>query len=295
MSSARGGESFRLEAWWDRVGAFAPDQWGNRALGAIIGPRDACHLVHLRKLAAAYIDFGPPKPSDVFILGIGEPPYRDWTKIGGLPFWPRGRAWPHSDRDLPLPFLAQFDFRDSKDIVGDLPADILLLFGDKRSPSKVVAKWQSSKYSGPLVQPEDMPIAPTSPCFYGVRWRTESFPHARLPKELILEDGSRVLEPWTVCEVVGMQIGPAPYLPPQDQDVRETHRIMCSLCAFYPQPEIPWQFINRPEPLNEREAQDLMFELTEFEGYHYMRGRAVVCVVMGSSGELEVIASEDDL
>ncbi len=289
MNGAEERESFQLGPWWDRVGSLGPDKWGNRALGAIIGPRDACMLVRLRQLIRKHVCFGRPVPSDVFLLGIGEPPSRDWTKIGGLPFWPYDRPWPHGDTQEPLPFLAQFDFRDSLDIVGKLPAELLLLFGDKDHPETIVAKWQSSRCETRLIDRDQMPIEPVTPCFYGTRWRTESYPDASWPDELILEDGSRALTPWLVCEILGMQIGSAPFVPPQGLEARETKRIICSLCAIFPQPSVPWQFANRAEPLTEQEATQLSLDLTEYKDPD---GFAVVCVVVAPSGEPEVLAMQ---
>lgn len=290
MNTAKKRDSFHLDEWWDRVGPLVvPDKWGNRALGAIIGPRDACSLVRLRQLVREHISFGHAVPADVFLLGTGEAPSREWTKIGGLPFWPRDRPWPHGDTQKPLPFLAQFNFRDSLDIVGQLPGDLLVLFGDKDHPATIVAKWQSSSYNGCLIGRDDMPIEPVTARFYGTRWRTESYPDATWPADLILEDGSRVLEPWLVCEILGMQIGPSPLLPPGKGRPWKTERIICSMCAIFPQPDVPWQFTNRAEPLTEQEAAQLSLDLSEYKDAD---GFAVVCVVIATSGEPEVLALE---
>lgn len=283
-------EVFHIDQWQNRIGRSAPSKWGNRALGTIIGPRDACMLVELRRMVRGYMTFGDPVPTDFFLLGIGEPPSRDRTKIGGLPFWPRSRPWPHSAAHVPLPFLAQFNFRGSRDIVGELPADILLLFGHKNEPSEIVAVWQSSKCREPLVGPDDMPITPVTPCLYGTRWRTESYLDGRWPDDLILEDGSRVLEPWLLCEPLGLKIGASYFLISRDEQLSTGERIVCSMCALPPQPGVPWQFTNRAEPLTESEAEQLTFELTG----HPPDGFAVVSVAITPTGEPHVMSLEYD-
>jgi hypothetical protein len=74
---------------------------------------------------------GAGVPTDIFLWGQGEPKDRTLTKVGGLPYWPFEKAWPVGE-DGELVFLAQFNFVDSKDLVGELPGDLLLLFSDAR-------------------------------------------------------------------------------------------------------------------------------------------------------------------
>ena len=69
-------------------------------------------------------------PTDVFIYGRGEPHRREVTKIGGLPYWPAGRPWPHTAQGELMTFVFQFCFADSRDITGDLPGDVLLFFSE---------------------------------------------------------------------------------------------------------------------------------------------------------------------
>src|SRR5262245_44199884 len=45
--------------------------------------------------------FGPDPlikrvPTDVFVFRLGEPPRRDVTKVGGVPYLPLSRAWPRN-------------------------------------------------------------------------------------------------------------------------------------------------------------------------------------------------------
>lgn len=288
MNTAQKRDTFRVNHWWHRVGRLVPKE-GYWAFGAIIGPCDACRLAYVRQLVRQQVSFGRPVPTDVFLLGIGEPPSRGWTKIGGLPFWPHNRPWPHGQTRKPLPFLAQFDFRDSLDIVGHLPGDLLLLFGEKDHPSRIVAKWQSANCKDALIDHGEMPIEPITPCFYGTRWRTENYPDATWPYDLILEDGSRVTPSYFVDEILGMQISRSPFLPAGKGRPWKTERIICSMSAIFPQPDIAWQFTNRAAPLTEQEAAELSFELSEYKGGDAF---GMICVVVADSGEPEVLAME---
>jgi hypothetical protein len=57
-----------------------------------------------------------------------EPEERSVTKVAGLPYRAAGVPWPLTHDGKPMTFLAQFCFADSKDLVGKLPGDVLLIF-----------------------------------------------------------------------------------------------------------------------------------------------------------------------
>jgi hypothetical protein len=71
---------------------------------------------------------GQALPTDVFVFGKGKPALRQTTKVSGLPYWPKNRDWPEADEGGPCQFLAQFNFSDSRELVPDLPGEILLIF-----------------------------------------------------------------------------------------------------------------------------------------------------------------------
>ncbi len=117
--------SFDPREWQDHVGLFLPNHYGAWYTRDVIGPRDACWVLRAREMVREYVSFGSPVPADVFVLALGDAPSRDCTKIGGLPLWPHGHEGPRSMTGQPLPFLAQFCFRESLDIVDSLPEDML--------------------------------------------------------------------------------------------------------------------------------------------------------------------------
>jgi len=84
---------------------------------------------HYRRLAILQGgDLGPNKPTDVCVFGRGEPPQRHLTKVNGLPYRPMGKPWPRDCEGEPLTFFCQFSFADSRDHMGSLPGDVLLVF-----------------------------------------------------------------------------------------------------------------------------------------------------------------------
>lgn len=293
--------------WFNRVGPFLPDPTGVWVTRDVIGPRDACWVLKMREMIRRYYLFGPPVPVDMFLLSLGEAPHRDCTKIGGLPFWPRGRQWPKATAvalppfpmgptlprvtpaGAPLPFLAQFCFRESVDIIGDTPEDLLLLFGDKDVPWTIVGKWQSSKCRSRLVDCNDIPVASPTPTFWGTPWRTE---HLLIPvansgvTSVDLADGTWVSDLWFICELLGMQISPYPFFPRWGHRPNAQERAVCSLCSVFPRPGQPWPFLNRSEPLTGDEARPLAFDMTHQKDAD---GFGVVCVVVGDSGEPSVL------
>lgn len=66
---------------------------------------------------------------DAFVFGFGNPPRPDISKVGGQPFWPMNRSWPHDQNGNPLYFLAQINFSDSSDLVRT-PKPLLLILSD---------------------------------------------------------------------------------------------------------------------------------------------------------------------
>jgi hypothetical protein len=53
-------------------------------------------------------------------------------KVAGLPYRAAGLPWPLTDEGKPMTFLAQFCFVESRDLVGNPPGDVLLIFADDR-------------------------------------------------------------------------------------------------------------------------------------------------------------------
>jgi hypothetical protein len=86
-------------------------------------------------------------PTDRVLFGIGRSPAPYLTKVGGKPF--RGkRPWPRGSDGRPLAFLMQLNFTDSRDLVGELPGEVLSVFAQK--PMDVGPSRSVDLFSGDL-------------------------------------------------------------------------------------------------------------------------------------------------
>jgi hypothetical protein len=97
----------------------------------IIGPGDLVRALLYRSgidpastVTSGYVD--------MVLWGWGDVSNDLATRIGGRPIVPRGFMWPEI-RGQRACWLCQLSFADSRDIVGDLPGDILLVFAHYES------------------------------------------------------------------------------------------------------------------------------------------------------------------
>ncbi|MEX0726324.1 MAG: DUF1963 domain-containing protein [Planctomycetaceae bacterium] len=100
--------------WWDARPVFSPS---GIALNEQIRQAIWGNLADFEKI-----------PCDVFAWAWGEPADRTMTKIGGVPYMDQSDCWPLDDEGRPMAFVMQVNFEDSLDLVGDLPANLLLVF-----------------------------------------------------------------------------------------------------------------------------------------------------------------------
>ncbi len=81
-------------------------------------------------------------PTDQIFFTTGEPAERSVTEVAGLPYRAAGLPRPRTDDGRPMTLLAQFCFAESRDLVGKLPGDVLLIFGEDHqatSPTPMTA------------------------------------------------------------------------------------------------------------------------------------------------------------
>ena len=128
---------FRIEDWLLR---FPLGENAERYSGEnVTSPCDVCNNELLRREMQDQYRWGPAVPVDIFVMAEGEPEKRNVTKIGALPYRPANASWPTGSNGQPMLFVAQFNFADSKDLTGELPGDILLVFADDSSDQSVLA------------------------------------------------------------------------------------------------------------------------------------------------------------
>lgn len=99
--------------------------------GWIDGPGDLALAEQARKFAGRHGDLGPSVPADFFTWSKLSWSDKPWlTQIGGVPWREADKPWPKDEDGIPLHFLGQICFADSKDILPcKLPGDVALIFG----------------------------------------------------------------------------------------------------------------------------------------------------------------------
>ena len=108
-------------------------------------------------------------PSEVFTFSIGEPEDPTATKIGGVPFRQRDKPWPqYSGYDYR--FLAQFNFRHSRDLVGETPEELLLIFASEDF-CDIHLEWTSLEID-PLPRGADIPSPEPMVNCHAIPYRT---------------------------------------------------------------------------------------------------------------------------
>ncbi|MBX3475915.1 MAG: DUF1963 domain-containing protein [Planctomycetes bacterium] len=100
-------------------------RWGHAS-----SPRDVALNLNLRLESGGSTPPAGAVATDVFVFAVGEPPNPAATKFGGVPYWPSNRDWPETGDGQPAEFIGQINFRDSRDILPELPGDLLIAFGN---------------------------------------------------------------------------------------------------------------------------------------------------------------------
>lgn len=236
---------FHLDEW---LPLFPLDPKADQFEGMpITSPCHVCNNEQLRREMQDQFIWGPSVPVDIFVMAEGEPADRYVTKVGGLPYRPAGAAWPKSRDDKPMFFVAQLNFSDSKDITGDLPGDVLLVFVNE-SFDYVIFEWRQLGIDD-LVLAEEIPT-PTEyldPC-YGHIFRTVSYPQATCKaSEYPLCRGKDVWSHYWLPQYQAMQIGSAPYFI--QEDIQLPGKLLCTISSIGPDRHQRFPWINHPEPL----------------------------------------------
>lgn len=224
-------------------------------------------------------------PCDFFVWGAGEPPDRRLTRVGGVPWLPKRVKWPRIGDVVPS-FLCQFDFRDSFDLVGELPGDLLLVFvADKNSAlygdvDRMRFLWVSAAETD-VIEETDIPQA-THPFDFvqtwGVRHRTADHPKCwdrayKIPKNA----GSGRL--YSLPVLWGTKIGGVPYNS-QDNLRAAPADYLCQLVSIQPSSETPWPWADRESPLSSESTAD---------GIHSSANNLMI----GDMGELTLFLRRD--
>jgi hypothetical protein len=223
--------------------------------GIVCSPGDLALAEQLRREAFAGQQI-QGIPTDIFVFGRGEPKHREATKLGGLPYWPASQDWPCSAEGRPLAFIGQICFADSRDIVGKLPGDVLLIFGPRDSEnlgpdeSELKFFWREMGDSD-LIGPGGMPQCElVLPPLYGVICRTLDYPGAgplfgRYRKAELL------------ASLEGTKIGGLPRWIQEPESL--PGRFLCALGSLSFSSDAPYPFVNIPEPVGDADLHGPMW------------------------------------
>lgn len=230
---------------------FPPDYSNN--CGSPVGPYDFV-ASERRRSRCRVAEYSSEKClTDTFVWARGEPDVRSVTKVGGLPYRPESLRWPKmSETGAPMTFLAQFSFSGSKDLVGDLPGEVLLVFAEDEtfgSRDALRFEWHALGIEH-LVSTADLPSSSWefATCF-GYRCRLTDY--ACTPKTL----DEQSYDFATALAHSGTKIGGRPYFLREREEPgyaggfnHPKGRFIAQLADILPSSVSPYPWINCPDP-----------------------------------------------
>lgn len=211
-------------------------------LDSIVSPLAWATIEQIRARSGGRGHLGKSRPADSLIFIAGEAPARCMTKVGGAPYRPAALQWPCREDGAPLTFVAQFSFMQSKDLVPELPGEVLLLFARDKDlymgdPPYWYFEWQPGGLTN-LIEPDDVP--PPSWIFargYAVRHRTVDYEDEATVAEQAKWVGEIAnMHPYrlrtmlrSVARLPGVKIGGLPHwFHPEQHGGVETGPILCA-------------------------------------------------------------------
>lgn len=241
---------FDLEEWLPHFPLR--ERHGHYTGDSITSPCQLCNNEWLRRGLIEEYDWCEPVPVDIFIMSKGEPADRSATKIGGLPYRSASVPWPRNATGNAYTLIAQFNFTQSFDIIGNLPGDLLLIFGDesKGLSGPLHLEWQHIGLEN-LIQTAQVPseCIKIEPCF-GNRCRMMSYPDAvrKTTSKYPLCDGKAVWSSRMLPQLQATQIGRAPLFI-QKGDRLLPGQPLCTISSTQPDLYQPYPWVNVREPL----------------------------------------------
>ncbi len=150
--------------------------------GTIVStPKGLMQIIQVRESVSKNVPLVETSKSDVFIWASGEPKKPFLTKIGGIPFRPKGMPWP-SALGKKYSFLFQVYFGDSNDLIDrKLPADVMVVFGNGEeffagNDSDLRIEWFHSTKNFPVMSASELPKPEFYiPTLHGVYCRIPEF------------------------------------------------------------------------------------------------------------------------
>lgn len=228
-----------------------------------VGPFDIACIEAIRDS----IDFTSltKRETDFLVLNYGRTNDRTATQMGSPPFFPASKPWPVRD-GKPMRFFIQVNFSDSKDILPELPGDILVIFVSHETQADVVdeihIEWFDLREYN-LIPAERTHLPDWEHWTFGGCWGVPFRTFDVLEtKPVILQAGraysivDEVLGAYTplfyrAARWSGMKIGGYPSFHYPDQelaDLDRDQRLIFSYGAIGPNETYPYPWLNWPTP-----------------------------------------------
>lgn len=233
----------------------------------ISGPFEVYSVETLRDRHGVRVE--PAAACDIFVLAKGEPEDRSLTKVRGIPYWPAQNAWPHSESQKPYRFLAQFNFADSQDLVGDIPGEVLLLLTPdvedwlQDAEDNLRYEWVSITEDDLVSHDDWNAIAGEDrTSWYGVIHRTADYPAAYEGEPSVYDRflSMNVRQPYNLPVVDAVKIGGVPHWI-QGED-SPGGRFLCQLTSVQATPEVrfPWVNVETPMSMKIRDTNSIYYD-----------------------------------
>ncbi len=206
-------------------------------------------------------------PTDMFVWGKGEPSRPEATKFGGLPYWPGGEEWPRSTAGEPLTFVGQLCFADSRDLVGEVPGEVLVIFGrwggqpwEPEDP-ELRFFWRSLGERGCISAAAVPKTEFAAPPLYGVIHRTCDYPNS---KKLFRRSYDGAL----IAVLEGTKIGGVPRWIQRPRKPRG--KFLGTLGSLVLRTGDPYPLVNVPDPLQRGQDEELRLPMWGDMGNVYL-------------------------
>ncbi len=231
-------------------------------------------------------------PCDLFVWGTGQPPNPRMTRIGGIPWLPKRTPWPVIG-DVVTTFLCQFNFNDSRDLLGqrvagELPGDILLIFVAEEASLLYADEnhlrfvWVSEAETD-IVTAADVP-SPTAGfefvTAWGARYRTKDLPAQWEYVEHTFPEDFLGGNAWKLPVWWGTKIGGVPYHS-QECLTEAPADYLCQLVSVQAG-ESRWPWVDHETPFE--------FDLATGRFEMYQRENSLM---IGDMGELTFFLRDD--
>lgn len=224
--------------YWEGLYPLKPTDRGEG--GWIDGPIELAKREQAIRLAKTKGRLGPSVPADVFVWADQTLDDKPWlTRLGGVPWREAGKRWPCDEHGVPLIFLGQICFADSRDILPcELPGDVALIFGKASRgwiglPPRGHLEWSPLTLKTPASM-SSIPWSGELPFSYqGVRHRTVQYTDHEIAEKAFKAVGYTE-GGWNVHSVQATSIGTYASLPqgwPFEEGDGNT--LIATLSSFY--------------------------------------------------------------